>query len=803
MANLGKSPADPLDAELWRLSRMTSINWDRELAKCPELLALIPKRTNETLEPAKRLKAAMDVTANRAYDFYLDEESAERSAASEILAGAALIGVISLVPDKVRDGERLTSRVKRSEILDMRRTVAGSWRIPRVAAATFMKHYGKGKSSYEDESLDAFRNALINVLREAIPVMPGEDMPLKAALTQSAERLAKPCAIHASSDERHNPDCITLGEPCVTSAYAAPIFEPSPEYVHREVLYNELDRLLATKTKCVSLIGEGGTGKSTLSRNFVFQRFGTSKSIIIDATSDQKLHASIRDEFDRLRLPRPEAGYDAAILALRSIIKTPPHGSFAVVIDNINDPDRIAVALPDKHSAIVVLTARPGVLPKGFTAEIPVGSMTTAEAREMAKQQGVTFTDKQLDELHNFLHGRALAIDQVCAFLKGKNSVAIDTLFATLRLSLVDTLDNLADATETQSFRVIYKELLSTLSSSISSTASLRLLELMAFTGTERKPTGVLKGALAETLGIANIGEVVEVEFYAAIAVLERYHLVSVADFRDANGVVIAHHYSMHELTQEVLRSLFADCASERLECMFRRLFLRRQECFGMLSGIINIIFSFFAGVFPIAGPFDGPRTGDEIRDAQEKLAPWIAVMKGLSSSFGCDEEDFEGELEYSGESLEDYNFPVLSCRHDELYHITLMFLKDILAPEAPIKLPALLGDGDDPMSLFFIRSAVARDTDQHLNEVARQIIEPTENWWDRSLLEDAAVEVEREQRGDLWTELHEREWERRHVRYAARRLATFVRNDVEFIEGVGYDDSSPAAIPVAKSDRS
>ena len=166
MPRTRQPPADPRDADLFRLTNVLYMVWTKELAQCSALLSLLPetiggKEISGTDRPSV-LYEAMRAVEPRAWADYADND--KRITASAVMSAAALIGLVPELREEYGK-KRLDERGARKSSREDRLKRAASWHYTRVGIDQYRRRDG-GLNSYEDESLASFRETLIKILND-------------------------------------------------------------------------------------------------------------------------------------------------------------------------------------------------------------------------------------------------------------------------------------------------------------------------------------------------------------------------------------------------------------------------------------------------------------------------------------------------------------------------------------------------------------------------------------------------------------------------------------------------------------
>lgn len=244
----------------------------------------------------------------------------------------------------------------------------------------------------------------------------------------------------------------------------------NPDYISRLALEAEL-REATRKSRLVVVVGEEGTGKSTLVEEFA-KRAGPDRYWVLHAYDDRRPLIDLRAALGKDAETRDDT---ALINHARNLLADKRQAPLYVVIDNVEDWGLVDQLLPPSPMSTILVTAR-RELAKRKCVYVSVGSLSDIEAEDMVRQRIPDVSPEEVQGLTR-LRGRALAIDQVCAFLRDKPHKERTEFLDLLKEHVAESLDLVAADVDERSLTRIYEEILKTLEASRETAPAVRLLE--------------------------------------------------------------------------------------------------------------------------------------------------------------------------------------------------------------------------------------------------------------------------------------------------------------------------------------
>jgi GTPase SAR1 family protein len=227
-------------------------------------------------------------------------------------------------------------------------------------------------------------------------------------------------------------------------------------YVARPELEAELSDAVRL-SKLVVVVGEPGTGKTTLVEAFAQRQFRDTVALL-RGDSDESLKSSALDELARLGVDVRGITRDASVHELVRLSAAGELGVALCIVDNLRDAATVKT-LTMRGGWSVLATSRSRFRSLADAEYVEVGSMSDAEATAMID---AWLPDASSDETRALksLKGRPLAIRHACSFLRDRDS---DERGAFVRILVQDRAEalNLAGADADESaLTSIYAEML-------------------------------------------------------------------------------------------------------------------------------------------------------------------------------------------------------------------------------------------------------------------------------------------------------------------------------------------------------
>jgi hypothetical protein len=247
-------------------------------------------------------------------------------------------------------------------------------------------------------------------------------------------------------------------------------------YVSRPVLEEELQAVLDSGEKLISLVGDAGTGKTTLGRKLAGQIAGNLDELVeISASTQGMLIDDITKVLDNRGVDTSVR--DAVIRERFRRLLGSSNGPSVVLLDNVDEPDILQELLPKELRSTVIITSRRALHSKYRGASIRVSNMTSEEAVFMVMSRLPSIGQDDAKRLAEELDGRPLAIDHVCGFLFQDKTLPIQEFYKLLRRDISGLLDEMGDETEL-TLTAIYRMTIDRLDKN-----TLRLLDIIVAVG--------------------------------------------------------------------------------------------------------------------------------------------------------------------------------------------------------------------------------------------------------------------------------------------------------------------------------
>ncbi len=151
---------------MFRLTNVVHMVWKKELARCSVLLSLLPETIGGTKISCDNrpsvLEKVMRVVESQAWADYMDND--KHITASEVMSAAALMGLVTEYRKEYEENPPNKRKARKSSRVE-RLKIAASWHYAHVSASPYRRRDHSG-SSYEDDSLTSFREALVNILND-------------------------------------------------------------------------------------------------------------------------------------------------------------------------------------------------------------------------------------------------------------------------------------------------------------------------------------------------------------------------------------------------------------------------------------------------------------------------------------------------------------------------------------------------------------------------------------------------------------------------------------------------------------
>lgn len=160
-----------------------------------------------------------------------------------------------------------------------------------------------------------------------------------------------------------------------------------------------------TVSATLTLSGEGGTGKTTIARKYIFQ-FGYLYNVIwwIRAINRESVLQDYEDFANKMKLSVRKKGK----MASEKLINEVKHwmksnSNWLFVFDDVNDIDMVQSFIPEKHRGNILITSRTSLWKNIDISTIKIDVFSTETAVNFLKSHNVKGTDKELEMLSKIL----------------------------------------------------------------------------------------------------------------------------------------------------------------------------------------------------------------------------------------------------------------------------------------------------------------------------------------------------------------------------------------------------------------
>jgi tetratricopeptide (TPR) repeat protein len=324
-------------------------------------------------------------------------------------------------------------------------------------------------------------------------------------------------------------------------------FHPNPFFTGREQLLAELEaRLHAADVtvRRVVLSGLGGVGKTSVAVEFVYRHHADYDLVwCVNGEQPASLLTDLAALAGQLGLA-PDAPQEAQVAALRGWLER--HQRWLLVLDNVDDPQRVVELLPRSGTGHVLVTSRTAVGWEPLASVLPVEVLNPADAAELLQTRAAETgpaAEAAAAKLAATLGGLPLALEQAGAYVASTGTVTLVgyvELFATRAPELLKRGQPLSyQHTVATTWSLALQHLRDT------ETAAVDLLTLASFLAPDDLPQPLLAvhhDQLMEPLATV-AGD--PLALADAVAALRRYSLIRVV----ADGLYI------HRLLQTVIRT--------------------------------------------------------------------------------------------------------------------------------------------------------------------------------------------------------------------------------------------------------